>query len=242
MANRKTVLITGANRGIGRAMADEFSGNGYHVIAGVRGAAAGQAVVDALTADGGSAEYEIMDLGDAASIKSAGGAIRARHNHLDALVNNAAVHVGRTDTVFEASAEDFELSARVNAFGPLALTKEVLPLLQAAGAGRVVNVSSSVGSVAETTNPDSPYGFYDTASYRLSKTMLNGITGMMAKTLRDTGVKVNAMCPGWTQTDMGGAEAPNSPAQGARLAFRLATLPTDGATGGFFNEAGPIDW
>ncbi len=242
MTDKKTVLVTGANRGIGRAMADEFSRNGYHVIAGVRSEDAGKSVLDALAKASGSAEYSVIDLGDNASINSAVEGIKNSHKKIDAIVNNAAVHVGMTDTIFEASSEDFALSAKTNAFGPLELTKAVLPLLEAADGARVVNVSSSVGSVSETSDPNSAYGFYDTASYRLSKTMLNGITGMMAKTLRDSGIKVNAMCPGWTQTDMGGPDAPNTPAQGARLAYRLATLPADGPTGAFFNEAGPIDW
>ncbi len=242
MTAQKTVLITGANRGIGRAMAKLFSAEGYHVIAGVRDVEKAAEVVREVEAAGGSIEVVALDVGDPESIASAAKAVGARHRVLDALVNNAAIHVSMADTILAARHEDFEVSMRTNAFGPLEVVKAFLPLLKASGHPRIVNVSSSVGSVAETVNPDSSYGFYDTASYRLSKTMLNGITGMLAKTLRADGVKVNAMCLGWTHTDMGGPEAPNAPEQGAALAFRLASLGDGGPTGGFFNQDGPIAW
>jgi NAD(P)-dependent dehydrogenase (short-subunit alcohol dehydrogenase family) len=146
------------------------------------------------------------------------------------------------DSILQASQNDIANSLQTNAFGPLELVKALMPALKAASAAHIVNVSSSVGSISETTGPDSPYAYFDSASYRLSKTAMNGITGMLAKTLRADGIKVNAMCPGWTATDMGGPDAPNTPEQAAELALQLATLPKDGPTGGFFNEKGAIAW
>ncbi|MDJ0709558.1 MAG: SDR family NAD(P)-dependent oxidoreductase [Woeseiaceae bacterium] len=239
---KKTVLVTGANRGIGRAIASRFAKEGFHVIVAVRDATKADDVIQEIETAGGSVEAVTVDMSDPASIEKAAQEISGRHESLDVLVNNAAIHVGMEDTILDARKEDLEISMQTNAFGPLQLVKLLLPLIQASKQPHIVNVSSSVGSVAETVNPDSPYGHYDTAAYRLSKTMLNGITGMLAKTLREDGVKVNAMCPGWTQTDMGGADAPNTPDQAASLAYRLATIDDDGPTGGFFNETGPISW
>ncbi|MGL4489150.1 MAG: SDR family NAD(P)-dependent oxidoreductase, partial [Rhizobiaceae bacterium] len=237
----KTVLITGANRGIGRAMAKLFASNGFHVLAGVRSLEKAQPLILEIQASGGKIEAFEVDMGDKNSIVAAARSISAKHDVLNAIVNNAAVHVGMTDTILTASDSDIDVSLRTNAFGPLELVKALLPQIKA-GHARIVNVSSAAGSIAETANSDSPYAFYDTASYRLSKTMLNGMTGMMAKALRADGVKVNSMCPGWTQTDMGGADAPNKPEQGATIAYKLATLLDDGPTGGFFNEAGAMAW
>jgi NAD(P)-dependent dehydrogenase (short-subunit alcohol dehydrogenase family) len=242
MTQIKTALITGANRGIGRAIAERYAAGGFHVIVAARDEAKAGAVVDAIRHAGGSAETIQIDMGDEASILASAKILAARHNHIDVLVNNAGINRNMQDNILVASKADIEDSMRTNALGPLELTKALLVQLKAAPNARIVNVSSSAGSISHTVDTESPYRFWDTASYRLSKSMLNAITGMLAKTLRDDGIKVNAMCPGWTQTDMGGTDAPNTPEQAAELAYRLGTLDADGATGGFFNEAGSIAW
>lgn len=112
----------------------------------------------------------------------------------------------------------------------------------ASNAARIVNVSITVASITETANPESPYAALDRAPYRVSKSVLNMITVLLAKTLRAQQIKVNAMCPGWTRTDMGGPDAPRTPDQAAELAFRLATLPEHGPTGHFFDDAGRVAW
>jgi NAD(P)-dependent dehydrogenase (short-subunit alcohol dehydrogenase family) len=238
----KTVLVTGANRGIGKAMAHRFGKEGFHVIVAARDEAKAKDVANAIIAAGGKAETLSLDLASAASITSAAAALAARHGSLDVLVNNAGIMLGAMDTILEAKTDDIAASLQTNTFGPLELTKALLPLLKAAPAARVVNVSSAAGSIAETADPNSPYGFLHTASYRLSKTALNIVTAMLAKALWDGPIKINAMCPGWTKTDMGGDAAPNTPDQAASVAFKLATLGADGPTGGFFNEAGPLSW
>jgi NAD(P)-dependent dehydrogenase (short-subunit alcohol dehydrogenase family) len=238
----KIVLVTGANRGIGRAMAHRFGREGFHVIIAARDEAKAKVVASEIMAAGGQAETLDLDLSSVTSIATAATTLSKRHASLDVLVNNAGIMLGATDTILEAKSDDIAATLQTNTFGPLELTKALLPLLKAAPAARVVNVSSAAGSIAETADPNSPYGFLHTASYRLSKTALNIVTAMTAKALWDSPIKVNAMCPGWTKTDMGGDAAPNSPDQVAAVAFKLATLGTDGPTGGFFNEAGPLHW
>jgi NAD(P)-dependent dehydrogenase (short-subunit alcohol dehydrogenase family) len=242
MNTLKTALVTGANRGIGRAIALQLAANGFHVIAAARDANKATEVVQAIRASGGSAETIGLEMADSQSIQSAAATLAARHKQLDVLVNNAGIFLGFNDAILGAQQTEIEQSIQVNAYGPLWLTKALAPMLKAAGNARVVNVSSSAGSLSEIVNPDSIYGMTEGAPYRLSKVVLNGITGLLAKELRADGIKVNSMCPGWTQTDMGGAGAPNTPEQAALLALRLATLASDGPTGGFFNEAGVVGW
>jgi NAD(P)-dependent dehydrogenase (short-subunit alcohol dehydrogenase family) len=242
MNTAKIALVTGANRGIGRAIAQRLANQGFHVIAAARDAAGTVEVVNTVKAAGGSAEALALDVADASSILQAAKSLAARHTKLDVLVNNAGIFLGYTDTIINAKQSDIDQSIQVNAFGPLHLTQALAPLLRAAGNARVVNVSSAAGSISEIVNPDSIYGATEGAPYRLSKVVLNGVTGLLAKALRADGIKVNSMCPGWTRTDMGGADAPNTPEQAALLAVRLATLPNDGPTGAFFNEAGSIAW
>jgi NAD(P)-dependent dehydrogenase (short-subunit alcohol dehydrogenase family) len=246
MNTAKTALVTGANRGIGRAIAMRLAAEGFHVIAAARNTASLQELVVAVEAAGGKAQALALDVGDVDSIARASQTVAQQHPKLDVLVNNAGINVGFADTIFAASAADVASSIQINAMGPLQLTKSLLPLLRAAGHAHVVNVSSEAGSISDTVNPASPYAFMEGGAYRLSKTMLNGLTGLMAKALRADGISVNAMCPGWTRTDMGGSDAPRTPEQAAALALRLATLPPLGsagsATGGFFNEAGALAW
>lgn len=242
MNKAKIALVTGANRGIGRAIAQRLAAEGFHIIAAARDAAKTADVVNAIKAAGGSAETLALDVADTNSIQQAAKAVAARHTKLDVLINNAGIFLGYTDTIMSAQQSDIDQSIQVNAFGPLHLTQALEPLLKAAGNARVVNVSSAAGSISEIVNPESIYGATEGAPYRLSKVVLNGVTGLLAKALRADGIKVNAMCPGWTRTDMGGADAPNTPEQAALLAVRLATLSASGPTGGFFNEAGTVKW
>jgi NAD(P)-dependent dehydrogenase (short-subunit alcohol dehydrogenase family) len=242
MSTSKTVLVTGANRGIGRAIAMLFAAKGYQVIVGARQLNAAQTVVNEIAAQGGSAQALALDVSNIASVKKAALSLLKPGFSLNALINNAGVNVGFADTILAANATDIEQSLQTNGFGPLEVTKAFLPALKASKEARIVNVSSEAGSITDIVNPESPFAFMEGASYRLSKTMTNGITGLLAKALRNDAIKVNAMCPGWTQTDMGGADAPNKPQDAAKLAFELATLPADGATGGFFNAAGRIAW
>ncbi len=241
-ATQKIALITGANRGIGRATALRFAKEGFHVIAAARDSAKLAEVIQAIETAGGSAQALSLDVSSAASIAQAVQSVAQQHGKLHVLVNNAGIFQGYNDTALTAQYDELMQSIQVNAMGPLMLTQALAPALKAAGNARVVNVSSMAGSLMEIVNPDSMYGATEGAPYRLSKVALNGVTALLAKALRADGIKVNSMCPGWTKTDMGGAGAPNSPEQAAAVALRLATLPADGSTGGFFNEAGAVQW
>lgn len=238
----KTVLITGANRGIGRAMALHFARNGFHVIAAARDTAKLSEVINAIQAAGGSAETLALDVANATSITQAAQTLAVKYSQLDVLVNNAGLFLGYNDNALSAKPEEIMESIQVNAMGPLMLTQALASLLKASAQARVVNVSSAAGSLTEITDPNSMYGATEGAPYRLSKVALNGVTAILSKALRADGVKVNSMCPGWTKTDMGGEAAPNTPEQAASVALRLATLPVDGPTGRFFNEAGSMAW
>lgn len=239
---KKIALITGANRGIGRATALRFAQEGFHVIAAARDTAKLAEVLRAIAQAGGSAEALALDVSQAASIAHAAQTVMAQHGKLDVLMNNAGIFQGYNDTALTANLDELTQSIQVNALGPLMLTQALSSALKAAGGARVVNVASAAGSLAEIVNPDSMYGATEGAPYRLSKVALNGVTALLAKALHADGIKVNSMCPGWTQTDMGGEGAPNTPSQAAAVALRLATLPADGPTGGFFNEAGAMAW
>jgi NAD(P)-dependent dehydrogenase (short-subunit alcohol dehydrogenase family) len=158
MTDKRVTLITGANRGIGRAIAERYAASGYHVIIGARDSAQADLVAEDIHNTGGSAEGLQIDVADAISIAAAAKAIASRHQTLDVLVNNAGINISVEDDILAAKQADIDISMRTNAYGPLELTKAVLPLLKAASAARIVNVSGQLGSISETVNPDSPLG------------------------------------------------------------------------------------
>jgi NAD(P)-dependent dehydrogenase (short-subunit alcohol dehydrogenase family) len=153
------------------------------------------------------------------------------------LVNNAGVLLDMEaagDSLFDARLETFEQTFETNVWGPLLLSQTLIPAMKERGYGRVVNVSSGMGQLSDMGS-GSP-------AYRLSKTALNALTRILAHELRSTNVLVNAVCPGWVRTDMGGPAAPRTPQQGADTITWLATLPDDGPSGGFFRDRKPIPW
>jgi NAD(P)-dependent dehydrogenase (short-subunit alcohol dehydrogenase family) len=238
-------LITGANKGIGFETARQLGQTGVHVIIGARDAAKGQGAVQTLKAAGISAEAIELDVTQEASVKAAAQSIMEQHGKLDILVNNAGINPEFPQGLF--SFEQLSLDALIqtyqtNVFGAFLTMREFLPLLRKSEAGRIVNVSSSLGSLTEQSKPTSPYYPVTTTAYNSSKTALNALTIQLAKQLGDTNIKVNSICPGWVQTDMGTDAAPRTVAEGVRIVLKLATLPQDGPNGGFFNEDGNIAW
>lgn len=245
----RIALITGANKGLGFATARELGRAGLKVLVGSRDAAAGERAVRHLRAEGLDAEPLTLDVTDPGSVQAAGAEVRQRHGRLDVLVNNAGVlpEVTKADRVEgPLDAAMFRETLETNLVGAVAVTQAVLPLLRASEAGRIVNVSSTMGSLNDQADPESPYYGMLLPAYQTSKAALNSVTIGLAKALAGTRVKVNSVCPGWVQTDLGGeankAAAPLTPGQASKVVARAALLDDDGPSGAFIDAAGTVPW
>jgi NAD(P)-dependent dehydrogenase (short-subunit alcohol dehydrogenase family) len=225
-------LITGANKGIGYATARALGERGMTVLLGARDGVAGEKATSALADGGIQAHYIPLDVTDEAQVRAAAAAIDAELGHLDILINNAGIL--RADGVGLPSMTTLATMRTVletNVLGVITVTNAMLPLLRKAPAARIVNVSSEVGSISSTTNPNNPLWNLTSLPYPVSKTALNMVTAMYAKELFDTPIKVNAANPGYCATDLNGHSGFRTPEQGAEASVHLATLPADGPTG-----------
>ncbi|MGE5267295.1 MAG: SDR family oxidoreductase [Deltaproteobacteria bacterium] len=238
MADKRVALISGANRGIGLETARQLARKGVLVVIGSRDLEKGQAAARSITDEGYPVEVVRLDVTDGSSIASAVEEIVRRHGRIDILVNNAAILIdgpgGFKSSLFELRADTARQTWETNVLGPLRLTQAVVPIMQRNGYGRIVNLSSGAGQLSDMRS-----GF---PAYRLSKTALNALTRITASELASTNIKVNAVCPGWVRTDMGGAEAERPVEVGAETPVWLATLPENGPTGGFFRDLRQIPW
>lgn len=231
MDSPRTALVTGGNRGIGLATATQLARAGLRVIVGARDRASANAAVAPLLRAGLNVQCVDLDVASKHSIEAAVATLADKDLAIDVLVNNAGVlHDGDLLSVTDAEVED---SVAVHLLGPLWLVRGLAPAMIARGYGRIVNVSSGWGAFAE--------GMEGPEAYAVTKAALNALTLRLAKDLPAC-VKVNAMCPGWVKSRMGGHAAPVTPEQAAETAVWLATLPDDGPTGGFFRDRAPIDW
>jgi NAD(P)-dependent dehydrogenase (short-subunit alcohol dehydrogenase family) len=228
---KRTVLVTGGNRGIGLATARKLAGLGNRVLIGSRDFKAGENAAAPLRRDGLDVAPIQLDLADAASIDAAVATIKKSGRLVDVLVNNAGVL--HEKPLLELTDAEIADSVSAHLTGPIRLARALVPDMAARGYGRIVNVSSGWGSFAE--------GMGGPGAYGVTKAALNALTVRLAKEL-PTAVKVNAMCPGWVRTRMGGEGATRTPDEGADTAVWLATLPDDGPTGGFFRDRKPIEW
>jgi NAD(P)-dependent dehydrogenase (short-subunit alcohol dehydrogenase family) len=242
----KTIaLVTGANKGIGFETARQLAQQGVHVLLGARNEEKGQAAVKSLQDQQLSADFLLLDVTKEESVKFAAQTVTKQHGKLDILINNAGISPEYTQGIFAWEQLSLDLLMQIyqtNVFGAFLTIREFLPLLRKASAGRIVNVSSSVGSLTEQSNPESPYYAINILGYSSSKTALNGLTVQLAKQLLDTPIKVNSVCPGWVQTDMGSDAAPRTITEGVRIILQLATLVEDVPNGAFLNEDGIIPW
>ena len=237
MHESKVALVTGANKGIGHAIASELAARGFTVLVGARNASRGEASARRIAGD---ARPIALDVTDAGSIGAAAARIRGELGRLDVLVNNAAIATRAKPS--EASLEDVRAVFETNVFGVIAVTQAMLPLLLGAPAGRIVNVSSRIGSLSAITDPAFPMPGVGGVAYGPSKTALNAVTIAFAQELEGTPIKVNLACPGYTATDLNGHSGPRTVAEAAREPVRLALLGPDGPTGTFSNDAGSIPW
>jgi NAD(P)-dependent dehydrogenase (short-subunit alcohol dehydrogenase family) len=243
MGAMTSVLITGANKGIGREVAGELAALGWTVWLGARQPDQGQAAVDELVAGGADARFVPIDVTDDASVAAAvATVVAAAGEHsgaLDVLVNNAGI-IGSRQSVLDTTASDFLACYGVNLLGPVRVTHAFLPLLSRSDHPRVVMVSSGVGSFAATGDPSRVENSVNSLVYPSSKAALNMVTTQYARALPDW--KINAVDPGYTATDLNGHSGTQTVAEAAKVIVRLATVGPEGPTGAFFDNAGPAAW
>jgi NAD(P)-dependent dehydrogenase (short-subunit alcohol dehydrogenase family) len=236
----RIALITGANKGVGRQVAHELAANGVTVIIGSRDLARGQEVADEI---GAATTALQLDVTDSASIASAAASIREGFGRLDVLVNNAGIsHTAEDFTMDDyaamsaastASIDEIRAIWDVNVFGTLAVYQAMLPLLRKSPDARIVNVSSGLGSLAETADPNYPYRVTFGPGYPASKTALNAMSMAMMIELEGTAIKVNVVSPAFTATALNNFQGTESVEDGSREVVRVAMLGADGPTGTF---------
>jgi NAD(P)-dependent dehydrogenase (short-subunit alcohol dehydrogenase family) len=234
-------LVSGAAKGIGFEIVRGLAKRGFTVFLGARDRAKGHGAADTLAAEG-DVRFLRLDVTDEASIGEAVRAIGHTARRLDVLVNNAGVLLDEGENVANVETAVLRATLETNVLGSFALTRGCLPLLRESPHPRIVNVSSTAGSLTEMVAALDGGDDFLAPSYRVSKAALNALTLVLARDLRPDRVLVNACCPGWVRTDMGGPNAPLSPAEGAVTPLFLATLPDDGPTGGFFADGAPSPW
>jgi len=237
MHQNKVALVTGANKGIGHAIASALAAHGLTVLVGARDAARGEAAALRIVGD---ARAVPLDVTRADSIAAAVSRIQREFGRLDVLVNNAGI--ATFGTASTTRLDDVRAVFETNVFAVIAVTQATLPLLRAAPAGRIVNVSTRLGSLAAITDPAFPMRGIGGVAYGPSKSALNAVTVAFAQELADTNIKVNAACPGHTATDLNGHSGPRTVDEAAKQPVRLALLGDDGPTGTFSNDAGIIPW
>jgi NAD(P)-dependent dehydrogenase (short-subunit alcohol dehydrogenase family) len=239
--NKPTALVTGANKGIGFETARQLAQQGFTVWLGCRDEERGKAAEAAL-ADEGDVRFVQLDVTDPESVTAAANRIGDEAEALDVLVNNAGVAIPDGEGFPGAvRLETIRQTFDVNFYGALRVTQEFLPLVRKARAGRIVNVSSTMGSISAALTPDS-VGRFPIFAYPASKTLLNSLTAWLAVELGDTPIKVNSVCPGFNATDLNNHTGTQHPAEGAKVVVQAATLPADGPSGSFFDANGSVGW
>ncbi|MFE7225291.1 SDR family oxidoreductase [Nocardioides sp. NPDC057577] len=243
MSENTIALVTGANKGIGYEIAAGLGARGWKVGVGARDDGRREAAVEKLRANGVDAFGVPLDVTDDAGVAAAAHLIEEVHGGLDVLVNNAGITGGMPQNPTEVSIDQMRAAVETNVFGVVRVINAMLPLLRRSAAPRIVNMSSGVGSLARQTASDDPLAVGPiSGAYSPTKTYLNAVTIQYAKELRDTNILINLGCPGFVATDLNGFRGVRTPEEGARIAISLATLPDDGPTGGYFEDAGLIPW
>ncbi|MEH2328878.1 SDR family oxidoreductase [Nostoc sp.] len=239
----KVALITGANKGIGYEIARQLGSRGASVLVGSRDIRRGEEAANKLRISQIDARTIQLDVSDQKTIDSAAKQIESEFGKLDILVNNAGI-LSDSDRLppSQVDIETLRHTYETNVFGVFAVTKALLPLLKKSKAGRIVNLSSSLGSLTQNSDPNYEFADFKLLAYNSSKTAVNAITVLLAAELKDTPIKINAADPGFTATDINQYQGYRTVEQGAIAAVRLATLPNDGSSGGFFDENGVVPW
>jgi NAD(P)-dependent dehydrogenase (short-subunit alcohol dehydrogenase family) len=247
MSSQKIAFITGGNRGIGFETAKQLGEKKVKVIIGARDLEKGQKAAQQLSRQGIEAQVIKFDASNLQDHQAAYDYFEKNFGRLDILINNAGVMIDPVDSKGAANTltlpiEKLRQTFEANFFGPFALTQKLIPLLKKSEAGRIVNLSSILGSLTLHADPNSPIYPMKHFAYDSSKTALNALTVNLAYELRDTKIKVNSAHPGWVKTDMGGPAAPMELADGAKTSVQLALLPENGPTGGYFHMNDKLPW
>lgn len=240
--DKRIALVTGANKGIGLEIARQLGAAGVSILVGARDPERGNATVEALAAEGLEAQFVLIDLVDGSSITAAAATIDAAYGRLDILVNNAGITDPGDGVPSIATSEAIRRIMETNFVGTHAVTRAMLPLIRKAAAGRIVNLSSSLGSLAMNGDPSSPYYAAQLIGYNASKAALNMLTVQLSEELRDTPITVNSVSPGFVKTELNGNTGHLSPEEGARLPVAFALQETDAVSGQFLDATGPTPW
>lgn len=233
-AAERFALVTGGNRGIGLETCRQLAARGLNVILASRDPDRGAASVEALAQEGLTLIQHTLDVTRPEEIEAALEFVQSTCGCLEVLVNNAGIYLDQQASLLDLDLADVRLTMETNFYGPLRLCRAFAPLMRRQQYGRIVNVSSGYGALSEM-GAGAP-------AYSISKAALNALTCILADELRGGDIKVNAACPGWVHTQMGGPEAPRTPAEGADTIVWLATLPARGPSGGFFRDRRRIPW
>jgi len=242
MNSKRIALITGANKGIGLQVSRELALLGHTVLIGARSKARGTEVETKLTKEGIRAVFVPIDVTDHNTIEAAASLIGERFGRLDVLINNAGIALDAGTPPSQVSMEALRKTFETNVFGAFAVLQTMLPLLRKSEAGRVVNMSSGLGSLTQNSDPNYEFAHVKLLAYNSSKTTINAFTVQFAYELKNTSIKVNSADPGFTATDLNNHSGTRTVEQAARIVVRLATLPESGPTGGFFDENGQVPW
>jgi NAD(P)-dependent dehydrogenase (short-subunit alcohol dehydrogenase family) len=242
--DKKVALITGANRGIGLETAKQLGEQGVTVLVGARSLSAAEDTAAKLKQSGIDAYPVQLDVVNEADRKAAAKFIGEKFGKLDILINNAGVNAntGFTSVISEVKDEELQRVFNTNLFAVVALTRELLPLIRKSDAGRIVNLSSILGSNTLHADPNSPIANFKSLAYDASKAALNAYTIHLAWELKDTPIKVNSAHPGWVKTEMGTDAAPMEIPDGAKTSVALALLGADGPNGRFIHLGNELPW
>jgi NAD(P)-dependent dehydrogenase (short-subunit alcohol dehydrogenase family) len=242
MSNSKIALITGGNKGIGFESARQLGKLGFTILIGSRDHSRGQEAATSLKNANIDAEAITLDVTNLDTIQSAAKQIDDQYGALDVLINNAGVSLDGGVPPSQLELNNLKRTYETNVFGMFSVTKAMLPLIKRLPAGRIVNLSSGLGSLTMNSDPESEFYGMNLLGYMSSKTAVNALTVLFAKELKDTPIKINSACPGFTATDLNGHRGYRTVDQGASIVVKLATLPNDGPTGCFFDENGVLPW
>ena len=233
--HKRTALITGANKGIGKEIARQLAQRGFAVFIGARDSVKGREASEELCQQGYECTFIQLDVTDPVSIKNASGTFSQKADHLDVLINNAGILEDHGETIVKLNTEMLDRTLKANVTGPILVIQDFLPYLQKSSAGgRIINVSSGAGALTKMAT-------YAPA-YSISKTALNAVTKQFAGALNDQAIAVNCVDPGWVRTDMGGPSASRPVEKGAETIVWLATEAPQSETGKFWHDKKEVDW